>query len=250
MTTPAHEPDPARSAASKETAAYDGRVSAGGPTALRRLDAVDIRKTQVGPMGNNAYLLTCRRSGHQVLIDAAADADRLLEFVREGSSSSQLELIITTHSHRDHHGALEDMVAVTGARTAAGAADAEAIGVPIRQRLHDGEAVTVGSLTLEVITLRGHTPGSIALLVTEPSEVHEHGAVAGRAHLFTGDSLFPGGLGNTGRDPERFTQLYDDLTTKVFDRLPDSTWVYPGHGDDTTLGAERPHLASWQARGW
>ena len=103
---------------------YDGHVVAGGPTALRRLDEVDIRKVQVGSMGNNAYLLTCRRGGHQVLIDAAADSDRLLEVVREGSGSARLDLIVTTHRHRDHHGALEDMVAVTGAHTAAGVEDA------------------------------------------------------------------------------------------------------------------------------
>lgn len=229
---------------------YDGHVVAGGPTALRRLDDVDIRKAQVGPMGNNAYLLTCRRTGHQVLIDAAADSDRLLDLVREGSSSSALDLIITTHHHRDHHGALEDLVAVTGAHTAAGAPDADAIGVPIKHRLLPGETLAVGSITLEVIALRGHTPGSVALLLTEPEQVHEPGAVAGRAHLFTGDSLFPGGLGNTEHDPARFDQLFEDVTTQVFDRLPDDTWVYPGHGDDTTLGAERPHLDSWRARGW
>lgn len=229
---------------------YDGHVVAGGPSAVRRLDDVDLRKAEVGPMGNNAYLLTCRHSGRQVLIDAAADSDRLLDLVREGSSSSALDLIITTHRHRDHHGALEDLVAVTGAHTAAGAADAEAIGVPIRHRLLDGEKLAVGSITLEVIALRGHTPGSVALLLTEPAEVNEPGAARGRAHLFTGDSLFPGGLGNTDHDAARFEQLFDDVTTKVFDRLPDDTWVYPGHGADTTLGAERPHLATWRARGW
>ena len=232
------------------TTSYDGRVTAHGPSALRRLDEVDIRKAQVGPMGNNTYLLTCRSTGQQILIDAAADADRLLEVVREGSSSSALNLIVTTHSHHDHHGALEDLVAVTGAQTAAGALDAEAIAVPIKHRLQHGDTVAVGHLTLEVLALRGHTPGSIALLLTEPDEVHEPGAVPGRAHLFTGDSLFPGGLGNTDQDAERFAQLFEDVTTRVFDRLPDSTWVYPGHGDDTTLGAERPHLASWRERGW
>lgn len=232
------------------TTGYDGRVTAGGPAALRRLDEVDIRKVQFGAMGNNAYLLTCRSGGHQVLIDAAADSDRLFEVVREGSSSSRLDLIVTTHRHRDHHGALEDLVAVTGAHTAAGALDADAIGIPIGRRLHHGEVLTVGCLSLEVLSLSGHTPGSVALLLTEPDEVHEPGAVPGRAHLFTGDSLFPGGLGNTEHDPARFAQLYEDVTTKIFDRLPDSTWVYPGHGDDTTLGAERPHLAAWQARGW
>ena len=242
--------DQTTSAGAAGAADYDGHVVAGGPSALRRLDEVDIRKAQVGPMGNNAYLLTCRRSGHQILIDAAADSDRLLALVREGSSSSALDLIITTHSHHDHHGALDDMVAVTGAATAAGAPDAEAIGMPIKRRLLHGEIITAGSITLEVISLRGHTPGSIALLLTEPAEVHETGAVPGRAHLFTGDSLFPGGLGNTEHDAARFDQLFDDVTTRVFERLPDDTWVYPGHGDDTTLGAERPHLATWRARGW
>lgn len=231
-------------------ARYDGRVRTQGPTALRHLDEVDIRKGRVGPMGNNTYLLTCRASGHQVLIDAAADPDRLLEIVREGSGSSELELIITTHGHRDHHGGLEGLVAVTGARTAAGAEDAAAIPVPTRHLLRDGEIITVGRITLEVIALRGHTPGSVALLLTEPPEVTEPGAVAGRAHLFTGDSLFPGGLGNTDHDAARFTQLFADVTSRVFDRLPDNTWVYPGHGDDTTLGAERPHVESWRERGW
>lgn len=233
-----------------DSAPYDGRVRAQGPTALRRLDVVDIRKGRVGPMGNNTYLLTCRTSGQQVLIDAAADPDRLLEIVREGSRSAELELIITTHRHGDNHGGLEGLVAVTGARTAAGAEDAAQIPIPTRHLLRDGETVTVGRITLEVIALRGHTPGSVALLLTEPPEATEPGSVAGRAHLFTGDSLFPGGLGNTDHDAARFTQLFEDVTSRVFDRLPDNTWVYPGHGDDTTLGAERPHLESWRERGW
>jgi glyoxylase-like metal-dependent hydrolase (beta-lactamase superfamily II) len=86
----------------------------------------------------------------------------------------------------------------------------------------------------------GHTPGSIALLYDDPRE---------RAHLFTGDSLFPGGPGKT-TNPTDFTSLMDDLEDKVFGRLPDETWVYPGHGKDTTLGTERPHLDEWRARGW
>jgi glyoxylase-like metal-dependent hydrolase (beta-lactamase superfamily II) len=68
--------------------------------------------------------------------------------------------------------------------------------------------------------------------------------------LFTGDSLFPGGVGNTEGDPARFASLVRDVRTKLFDRLPDETWFYPGHGDDSTLGAERPHLGEWEARGW
>jgi glyoxylase-like metal-dependent hydrolase (beta-lactamase superfamily II) len=99
----------------------------------------------------------------------------------------------------------------------------------------------VGALTLDVVHLRGHTPGSVALVLRSSD---------GSTHVFTGDSLFPGGVGNTERDPERFAQLLGDVDERLFAVLPDDTWVYPGHGRDTTLGAERPHLGEWRARGW
>lgn len=120
----------------------------------------------------------------------------------------------------------------------------------VAHRLHHGDTLTVGHVCVEVIALRGHTPGSVALVYREPEHVEAPGAVAGRAHLFTGDSLFPGGVGATGGDPRRFAQLYADVRTRVFDRFGDDTWVYPGHGRDTTLGAERPHLEEWRTRGW
>ena len=149
--------------------------------------------------------------------------------------------------------ALASGVAVTGARTAAGADDADAIteatGVPVGRRLHDGDLLVVGHVTLEVVALRGHTPGSVALAYREPEHTHVPGAAPGRVHLLTGDSLFPGGVGRT-TTPQDFTSLYDDVVARVFDRFDDETWVYPGHGRDTTLGAERPHLAQWRARGW
>ncbi|NUU19651.1 MBL fold metallo-hydrolase [Cellulomonas humilata] len=221
---------------------YTGDVRAGGPTDLRVLDEIEIRKAAVGSTDNNAYLLTCRSDRSQVLVDAADEPDRLLELVREGSS--QLDLVVTTHRHADHHRALESLVAVTGASSAAGADDAaavaEATDVPVARRLHDGDVLHVGHLALHVIALRGHTPGSIALAYVEPG---------GRTHLFTGDSLFPGGVGRT-TSPEAFDQLYGDVVARVFDRFDDHTWVYPGHGADTTLGAERPHLDEWRARGW
>jgi glyoxylase-like metal-dependent hydrolase (beta-lactamase superfamily II) len=94
---------------------------------------------------------------------------------------------------------------------------------------------------LEVIHLVGHTPGSIALLYRDPS---------GFPHLFTGDSLFPGGVGNTQKDPVRFASLINDVERKLFDQLPDETWIYPGHGGDTTLGKERASVPEWRARGW
>ncbi len=132
------------------------------------------------------------------------------------------------------------MVAATGARTVAGADDADALPVPVDRRVGDGDVVEVGTCRLEVVHLVGHTPGSIALLYDDPD---------GTPHLFTGDSLFPGGPGRT-TSPEDFGSLMDDLATKVFDRLPDETWFYPGHGDDSTLGEQRPHVAEWRARGW
>lgn len=228
----------------------------GGPSDVRRLDDLEIRKAAVGPMANDAYLLTCRHTGDQVLVDAAAEPRRLLSLLAEasvdGAPAGRLTTVVTTHRHHDHVGALADVVAATHAALAVGDADADAVtaatGVPADRRLRHGDRVAVGRSLLEVVALRGHTPGSVALAYREP--LHAHEGVAGRVHLFTGDSLFPGGVGNTDHDPERFAQLLGDVTEGVFDRFGDDTWVYPGHGADTTLGAERPHLATWRARGW
>ncbi|WP_433343359.1 MBL fold metallo-hydrolase [Micromonospora sp. CA-111912] len=215
---------------------YSGDVSPGGAPAVRELDGLTITKVSVGPMDNNAYLLRCTGTGEQLLIDAANEAPRLLELVGDAG----LATVVTTHQHMDHWVALEEVVAKTGARPLVHADDAA--GLPIEvDTLADGDTVTVGDRELEVIHLRGHTPGSIALLYREP---------AGTPHLFTGDSLFPGGVGNTDKDPERFGQLVDDVEHRLFDRLPDETWFYPGHGRDSTLGAERPSLPQWRARGW
>jgi glyoxylase-like metal-dependent hydrolase (beta-lactamase superfamily II) len=147
---------------------------------------------------------------------------------------------VTTHRHRDHWQALAAVTAATGARTFAHQLDAPAIPVPTTVALSDGATVLVGRCQLGVVHLRGHTPGSVALLYDDPQ---------GPPHLFTGDSLFPGGPGKT-TDPEDFTALMDDLEAKVFGPLPDETWVYPGHGRDTTLGAERASIPQWRARGW
>jgi glyoxylase-like metal-dependent hydrolase (beta-lactamase superfamily II) len=221
---------------------YTGDVHVGGASDLRVLDGLEIRKVAVGPMDNNAYLLTSGLDGAQLLVDAAAEPERLLALLREGSS--RLDTVVTTHRHRDHLGGLAEIVAATGAATAAGDDDAEAItettGVAIEGRLRHGDIVTVGGISLDVIALRGHTPGSVALAYTEP---------AGCTHVFTGDSLFPGGVGRTA-GPAPFDQLYDDVVSRLFDRYGDDTWVYPGHGRDTTLGAERPHLPEWRERGW
>ena len=217
---------------------YTGEVEVGGPADVRELTGLSIAKLAVGPMSNNAYLLRCQASGRAMLIDAANEADRLLELARLGGETAAT--VLTTHRHADHWQALAAVVAQTGARTMAGALDAEGIPVPTERRLEHGDIVHVGDAELRVIVLRGHTPGSVALYYRDPD---------GSGHLFTGDSLFPGGPGRT-TSPADFNSLMDDLEQRVFDVLPDDTWFYPGHGNDSTLGAERPHLAEWRARGW
>lgn len=216
---------------------YTGHVEPGGPPAVRVLGRLVITKVSVGAHDNNAYLLRCRRTGEQLLVDAAADAVRLLDVV----GRDRLAAIVTTHAHADHWQALVEMVAVTGARTLAPRIDAPALPLRPDAMLDDGDRVAVGDSELEVIHLAGHTPGGIVLLYRDPE---------GSPHLFSADSLFPGGVGATEKDPERFRQLMTDVQNKVFALLPDETWVYPGHGDDTTLGRERPHLGEWWARGW
>jgi len=224
---------------------YTGHVEAGGPAARRHLDALTITKLSVGPMDNNAYLLTCRSSGEALLIDAANEAERLLDLVAQGPGRTELGTadlgtIVTTHRHGDHWQALGAVAGATGARTVAHPQDAPELPLSPDVLVEHGDTVTLGDCSLEVIHLRGHTPGSIALL---------HRDSDGALHLFTGDSLFPGGPGKTW-SAEDFVSLVDDLEARVFDQLPDETWFYPGHGDDSTLGAERPHLGEWRARGW
>ena len=216
---------------------YDGRVRVGGTPHVREMRDLVITKVAVGAMDNNAYLLRCDATGEQLLVDAASEPDTLTRLVGDGG----LATVVTTHRHRDHWDALAEVVRATGARTAAGEHDADGIDPPTDVLLTDGGRIAVGRCELEVIHLAGHTPGSVALLWDDP---------VGHAHLFTGDSLFPGGVGNTHGSARDFQQLLGDVERKLFARLSDETWVYPGHGRDTTLGAERPNLPDWRARGW
>lgn len=216
---------------------YHGDVKPGGPADVRELANLIITKLAVDEqMSNNVYLLRCRATDEQLLIDAADDANAILRMV----GADGLATVVTTHRHWDHHRALPAVVDATGAQTVAGEKDAEELPVKVDRRVSDGDRIAVGDSELEVITLVGHTPGSIALLYDDP---------AGTPHLFTGDSLFPGGPGRT-TSPADFDSLMDDLQSKVFDRLPDETWFYPGHGNDSTLGAERSSVPEWLARRW
>ncbi len=218
---------------------YDGRVKKMGPSEKKILDLLTIWKISVSGLDNNAYLLACRRTGAQLLIDAADGAARLLELVAQGSG--RLDTVVTTHQHWDHHRALAEILASTGATSICGTDDAVGLPVAPDRTVDHGDQVRFGDVALDIVHLRGHTPGSIALAYDDPR---------GHTHLFTGDSLFPGGVGNTKDDGQSFASLIEDVSTRVFDVYDDDTWVYPGHGDDTTLGAERPHLKEWRDRGW
>jgi glyoxylase-like metal-dependent hydrolase (beta-lactamase superfamily II) len=217
---------------------YTGDVEVGGPPDVRELPGLTITKLAVGDMANNAYLLRDPATGEALLIDAAADPEALRALIGD----ADLRTVVTTHGHWDHHRALPEIVEATGARTVAHEADAADLPVPVQRTVAHGDTVAIGEHELEVIHLRGHTPGSIALVWRGPGD-------AG-VHLFTGDSLFPGGVGNTQQDAARFASLIDDVEQRLFAALPDETWFYPGHGKDSTLGAERPHVAEWRARGW
>ena len=213
---------------------YTGEVTVGGPADVRELPGLTISKLAVSDMANNAYLLREPDSGEALLIDAAAEPQALITLIGD----AELRTVVTTHGHWDHHRALPQVVEATGAATVAHPADTDDLPVPVTRPVEHGDTVTVGGQTLEVVHLRGHTPGSIALVWRAPD---------GSTHVFTGDSLFPGGVGNTQQDPQRFASLIDDVEQRIFAVLPDETWVYPGHGDDTT---ERPHLGEWRERGW
>jgi glyoxylase-like metal-dependent hydrolase (beta-lactamase superfamily II) len=215
---------------------YSGHVEPGGPAIRRLVDAgdatVEVRKLSVGPMDNNVYVLTDVGSGQALLVDAANEAQRILEEVAD----REVTAIVTTHGHGDHWQALAAVAEATGARTYLHPGDAGMVEQPTDQAARDGLRLRFGAAEVELLHTPGHTPGSVCLLL------------AGM-HVFTGDTLFPGGPGNTFGDPEAFATIMRSLRERLF-VLPDETWVYPGHGDDTTIGTERPHLDEWQARGW
>lgn len=202
-------------------------VAVGGPPhAYPATPPVSVTKLAVGPYENNVYVVAS--DGEAVLVDGAAEADRILALL-EGL---RVTAIVETHNHPDHTAALASLVEALGAPVLAHPADPMPVAA---EPLAGGERLRVGTGEIEVLHTPGHTPGSLCFLTG--------------GFLFSGDTLFPGGPGNTGGDDARFAQVMDSLDG-LFDRLDDGTRVCPGHGLDTTIGRERPHVDTWRSRGW
>lgn len=215
---------------------YSGQLVPGSGQAERRDGALLVRKLSVGLMDNNVYVVADTHAGVGFVIDAAAEPDR----IRAASEDLETIAVLQTHGHEDHVRAWDDLAREPGLEVWGHAGDADLFPHEPDRLLQHGEVLPFGAFEVEVIHTPGHTPGSLVYLVRADE----------RPHLFTGDSLFPGGPGNTWGDEERFRLLMDGLKEKVFGQLPDETWVYPGHGDDTTLGDERPSIPEWEERGW
>lgn len=189
-----------------------------------------VGRLVTGPLDNNVYLLACVRTGAAAIVDAAGDGGGILT----AAAPYRVETVLTTHGHADHVGAAGEVSRALGVPVRIHPFDAAAAGLSDPEPLADGERIAVGGLSVEVIHVPGHTPGSVCFLA---------GTV-----LFAGDTLFPGGPGATdGRSA--FEQIMTGMERRLFP-LPDATRVLPGHGEGTTIGAERPSLAEWWARGW
>ena len=192
-------------------------------------DDLSVRKIGVGSMGNNVYVLECPETHDAFLVDGCFEPDAIIA----GAEGANVVGILQTHGHMDHVQALPALVERLGVPVHAHPGDSYP--VPVDEELRDGVALELGNRSIEVLHTPGHTPGGVCF----------H---SGR-HLVSGDTLFPGGPGNTWDDADAFAQIIDSIERKLF-VLPDDTYVYPGHGDDTTIGAERPHLQEWKDRGW
>lgn len=194
-----------------------------------------LHQISVSSMDNNCYLLCKGKQG--LLIDAADDAPALLNLAE--SNGVPITDVLTTHRHHDHVRALPEVLGDTGATHWAPYLDAPALPAEVDRELRDGDVLEFAGERLPVAILRGHTPGGACLFAE----------VDGVPNIFVGDSLFPGGVGKTASESD-FIRLFNDVKEKIFDRLPDETVVRPGHGQPTTVGAERPHLDEWWERRW
>jgi glyoxylase-like metal-dependent hydrolase (beta-lactamase superfamily II) len=195
-------------------------------------EQAEIHKLVVGPMDNNVFVLRCRRTGDAVLIDAANEHEKLLELCRRLGVRN----VIETHGHWDH---IQAVPAVRDAGYEVGVTAADAAMLDSYDYvLDDDTVIEVGRLRLHTILTPGHTPGSMCF------------RLEGSPVLFSGDTLFPGGPGNTKFPGGDFSAIIRSIDERLFSPLAADTVVMPGHGDDTTIGTERPRLQEWIDRGW
>jgi glyoxylase-like metal-dependent hydrolase (beta-lactamase superfamily II) len=185
----------------------------------------------LGPYENNIFLVSDTASGEGYVIDGGYEPRQ----IADATAGMTVRGILITHGHRDHHEHVGELKPLLSAPVGIGIDDAAQLSISPDVLIVDQQTFNFGSLALHAIHTPGHTPGSTCFIIGK--------------HLFTGDTLFPGGPGNTGRDPIRFERIIASIRERLF-ALPDDTIVYPGHGRDTTIGAERPHLDEWIARGW
>jgi glyoxylase-like metal-dependent hydrolase (beta-lactamase superfamily II) len=194
--------------------------------------AAEVHQIVVGPMDNNVYVLRCRRTGDAMLIDAANEHEALLEICQRLGVTQ----VVETHGHWDH---IQAVPAVREAGISVAVTSADAGMLPSYDLiLEDDEQLSVGDLRIKTLATPGHTPGSICF------------AVEGTNLLFTGDTLFPGGPGNTSFENADFDTIIQSIDRRIFAAFTPDTLVLPGHGSSTTVGNEAPHLAEWVDRGW
>jgi glyoxylase-like metal-dependent hydrolase (beta-lactamase superfamily II) len=189
---------------------------------------IKIKKLKIPPYGTNCYIVACPTTGEGIIIDTPGAAARIL---RE-SKEVHIRFIIITHTHFDHLGAFAALRKTLGVPAVVHSAEAAKLPFPADSLLDGGETINFGTLSLAVLYTPGHSPGSICLYSP--------------GHLFSGDTLFPGGPGNTPNS-RSFKQITQSITQKLF-ALPDNTKVYPGHGPGTTLGQEKQNYASFASR--
>ena len=185
----------------------------------------------LGPYENNIFIVSDTECGEGYVLDGGFEPEQIAAAVGDLT----VKAILVTHGHRDHHENVGTLKGLLRVPVAIGIDDAAQLSVEADMLIVDQQTLSFGSLALQAIHTPGHTPGSTCFLYGK--------------HLFTGDTLFPGGPGNTQKDPVRFERIIASIRDRLFS-LPDDTKVYPGHGRDTTIGAERPHLEEWIARGW
>jgi glyoxylase-like metal-dependent hydrolase (beta-lactamase superfamily II) len=199
---------------------------------VRARDGLSVQCLRnIGPMENNIFIVSDVGTREAYVLDAGWEPEQ----VAQATTGMNVKGILVTHGHRDHHehvGALKGLLKVP---VAIGIDDAAELSIEPDVLIVHGQSFSFGPHALQAIHTPGHTPGSTCFIYRE--------------HLFTGDTLFPGGPGNTQRDSVRFARIISSIREQLF-TLPDETRVYPGHGRDTTIGAERPHLDEWIARGW